>query len=121
MAAAGANDAGEVVGLAHDYALLEKKDGDGFELWLVDLLANQLGKTVAAKLGVELAEVDGHEVCRVEVTPASIEGAHFPLMVGCGRWYRPARWRMRGRSGASMSTSRATSRATRARAWSRTR
>ena len=29
MAAAGANDAGEVVGLAHDYALLEKKDGDG--------------------------------------------------------------------------------------------
>lgn len=65
----GVDDAGSAVGLKNDYGLLQKKDRDGFELWLMDVLSAQLGKVEASTLEVSFEEVSGEDVCRVVVRP----------------------------------------------------
>lgn len=67
----GVNDESKAVGVEQDYDLLRKKDRDGWELWLTDLLGHGLGKVAAAEVDVQFAEIDGHDVVRVEVGPAS--------------------------------------------------
>lgn len=65
----GVNDAGEVVGLANDFAVVKAPDPDRFELWLRDFLASTLGQNAAAGPIVDFTEVtvDGAStyVCRV--------------------------------------------------------
>jgi hypothetical protein len=67
----GVDDDGAAVGLDNDYGLLKKKDRDGFELWLMDTLLRQLGKPSTVGVNVSFDDVDGHDVCRVDVVPAS--------------------------------------------------
>jgi hypothetical protein len=63
----GVNDDGQALGLDNDYALLRKQDRDGFELWLTDLCEAHLGRALVPGVSVSFAEVDGKDVCRVDV------------------------------------------------------
>ena len=63
----GVNDSGEVVGLANDFKLFPKKNRDAFESWLTDLLQNSIGKPPIANVAVTFEDVDGNDVCRVDV------------------------------------------------------
>ena len=58
----GVADNGTVVGIEEDFPFLGKKDADGWELWLTDLLCTSLGKTAAADVLVTLGHLDGRTV-----------------------------------------------------------
>lgn len=68
----GVNDEGVGVGLDNDYRLVNQKHQgrDAYENWLTTMIANALGKVAISYLTVTFAEVDGHDVCRVDVRPA---------------------------------------------------
>jgi hypothetical protein len=88
----GVNDDGEPIGLDNDLALMKKPDVDRYQLWLIDLLENTIGKAAAASVHVSFPAVDGHHVCRVDVPPAvspvfvkppgSSNGADFYARIG---------------------------------------
>ncbi|NJR61987.1 MAG: hypothetical protein HC769_26060 [Cyanobacteria bacterium CRU_2_1] len=62
----GVEDDGNVLGLQPDYQTLQKKNRDGFELWLMnDLLLKELGKELAPFISVSFHIIDHKEVCRV--------------------------------------------------------
>ncbi|WP_208027648.1 protease Lon-related BREX system protein BrxL [Rhabdothermincola sediminis] len=68
----GVDDDGQPVGLDNDYRLANQKrrDRDGYENWLTTMVAQVLGKVATSLLRVSFTEVDGHDVCRVDVRPA---------------------------------------------------
>ena len=69
----GVNDNHEAVGLENDYKLTRKGNRDprdSFENWLTDLFDTSIGKPALANVSVTFEEVDGHDVCRVDVTPS---------------------------------------------------
>ena len=68
----GVDDDGQVVGLIHDYQSLGEADRDQFEMHLRNLLNPQLGAAfVASKVQVKFHEVDGADVCQVDITAAN--------------------------------------------------
>jgi hypothetical protein len=67
----GVADDGGIVGVEQDYPLLKKQDRDGWELWLTDVVSTSLGKAAAADLDVSFAELEGSDVVRIDVGPAS--------------------------------------------------
>ena len=68
----GVDDQGLVPGLERDYKSLGGGGKDKFELHLTNLVNNALGKTfLATKVAVTFPEVDGMELCSVEVRPAN--------------------------------------------------
>lgn len=72
MLVIGVDDDGNVIGLEHDYLSLGGGDRDRFELHLRSLLKEQLGVGfVAAKVHVVFHEVDGQDVCQVDIDPAT--------------------------------------------------
>jgi Schlafen, AlbA_2 len=90
----GVNDAGEVVGLANDFAVMKAPDPDRFELWLRDFLATTLGQNAAAAPVVDFTEVtvDGSPtyVCRV-TCPSSPRPVFIRPAKGAGQselWVR---------------------------------
>src|SRR5438874_11204649 len=66
----GVSDDGAVVGLDHDYQTLKKKNADGYELFLSDLLLTHYGKDLSRFLKFSFHEVDGKQVCRIVIEPA---------------------------------------------------
>ena len=66
----GVDDAGTAVGLAADYEILKKKDRDGFELHLRQLIARDLGESISSFLTVTFHEIDGEDVCQITVEPS---------------------------------------------------
>jgi ATP-dependent Lon protease len=69
----GVNDDHKPVGLENDYKVTRKGNRDprdSFENWLTDLLDNTIGKPALANVSVAFEEVDGHDVCRVDVRPS---------------------------------------------------
>ena len=70
----GVNDSGQAVGLSDDYRLANQKrqDADGYENWLTSMLAENLGKIATTYLSVSFTEVEGHDVCRMEVAPSKV-------------------------------------------------
>ena len=63
----GVDDDRNVIGLAHDYKLLGKRDSrDACENFLTGLLLNNLGKDSAALISITFHELDGKDVCKVE-------------------------------------------------------
>jgi Schlafen, AlbA_2 len=66
----GVADDGSVTGLGDDYATLRKKDRDGFELLLVQLVKNALGGDVCTLLHAIFQEIDDRDVCRVLIEPS---------------------------------------------------
>jgi uncharacterized protein with ParB-like and HNH nuclease domain len=67
----GVNDKGQVLGLEQDYLSLDGGDGDKFELHLRNLLSQQIGAAfVTSKVEIKFHQVEGKDVCQVEVSPA---------------------------------------------------
>ncbi len=70
----GVNDSHEAVGLENDYKVTGMKRGrdprDSFENWLTGLFDTTIGRPALANVSVTFDEVDGHDVCRVEVHPS---------------------------------------------------
>jgi hypothetical protein len=67
----GVADDGTVLGLAHDYQTLQKKNRDGLELWLTDfLLKNNLGQDIAPFLQITFHELDSQDICCIIAKPA---------------------------------------------------
>jgi predicted HTH transcriptional regulator len=68
----GVNDSGEPLGLDADIAMLARKDLDGFEQTLVQVVSNHLGKETAALLRFQIAKIgpDSRPVAVVDC-PAS--------------------------------------------------
>jgi hypothetical protein len=66
----GVTDAGEPVGLEQDYNALGCADRDAFELHLRNVFTKTLGQAfTASKLKVSFPQVDGVEICQVDVRP----------------------------------------------------
>ena len=67
----GVADDGSVVGIEEDFPYLGKKNVDGWELWLTDLLANWLGRAAVTDVTLTYGVVDGRTVARIAVWPAA--------------------------------------------------
>ena len=87
----GVDDAGGVDGLAADYKTLHRKDRDGFEQHLQQIVARDCGESVSPYLTVTFHEMDGQDVCHVSVDPSDHpvyvdeqQQAVFYLRVGNG-------------------------------------
>lgn len=63
----GVTDTGDVAGLRADYQTLKRRDRDGFQQFLMDLVQSKLGGHVCAEVHVEFCEVRGMDVCRILV------------------------------------------------------
>lgn len=66
----GVTDSREVSGLEDDYASLPKKDRDGFELHLRQLIARDLGESVSSFFTLTFHQLDGHDVCQLAIEPS---------------------------------------------------
>jgi Putative DNA-binding domain/Putative RNA methylase family UPF0020 len=67
----GVDDAGQAVGLDHDYKTLGKKqDRDGYENWLTTLLLDQFGKESSPFLRISFHNIGGVEVCQISIKPS---------------------------------------------------
>jgi hypothetical protein len=68
----GVADDGTVVGIEEDYPFLgPKRNTDGWELWLTELLVKAIGQSATTDVAVTFAEVEGRTVARIEVSPAA--------------------------------------------------
>jgi len=63
----GVDNAGAVLGLQHDYARVQPRNGDGFVNWLTTHLINALGHAPVMRTRARIVEHGGHEICRVDV------------------------------------------------------
>ncbi len=61
----GVNDEGKAVGLAPDYESLKKKDRDGFERHLRQLIESSIGASASSFLTVTFHEIDARDICHV--------------------------------------------------------
>lgn len=66
----GVSDDGTAVGLEHDYQTLQKKNADGYELFLSDLLFGHFGKNISPFIRMSFHQFDGKDVGLVTVQPA---------------------------------------------------
>lgn len=66
----GIDDDGELLGLDGDLSTMKKPDTDRYQLWLTDLLETTLGKPVATAVRVTFPNVNGSQVCKVDVPAA---------------------------------------------------
>ncbi|WP_432849408.1 GmrSD restriction endonuclease domain-containing protein [Amycolatopsis sp. CA-161197] len=67
----GVEDKGAVVGIEADFPTLGKKNLDGWELWLTELVNARLGKVAAAGLDLRMGTLDGRTVARIEIAPGA--------------------------------------------------
>ena len=63
----GVDDAAAVIGQQHDYQTVHKKSRDGYELFLHDLLLNNVGKDLTPQLNITFHTLDGKDLCRITV------------------------------------------------------
>ena len=85
----GVSDEGAALGLEHDYQTLQKKNADGYELFLTDLLLTHYGKDCSPSVGITFHPLDGKQVCRIIAQPAPRpvwvkEGAEEHLYIRSG-------------------------------------
>lgn len=86
----GVDDAGQLLGLAPDFATLKSPDPDRFELWLRDLLHTKLGAHAAGAVHVEFEQIpSGDYLCRVTCPAAP---APVFLRPGKGTAAAPELW-----------------------------
>jgi hypothetical protein len=69
----GVGDDGTLRGLADDYTAADKAkpNRDGYELFIRNALNNNLGADCIAFYGIRFAELDGKDVCSIDVIPAT--------------------------------------------------
>jgi hypothetical protein len=76
----GVDDDGNILGLTRDYNSLGKKDRDGYELFLRQLISNAIGKEYSPFIYVTFHELDEEDICLVSVDPC-----HEPVFVRNGK------------------------------------
>lgn len=63
----GVDDKGIILGLKHDYQTLGKKDSDGLELLITQLVSNYIGKEFCLYIRTSFHDVNGQDVCLIDV------------------------------------------------------
>ena len=76
----GVNDEGEILGLKNDYLYLKKKDRDGLELKLFQMICNSIGPEFSSLIHVFFYRPDGKDVCVL-----NIDGSRTPAYVKNGK------------------------------------
>jgi len=66
----GVDDSGGIVGIQSDYNTLGKKNRDGYETYLTDLLLTALGKDLSIFIYITFHQIEEKEVCRIKVKPS---------------------------------------------------
>ena len=59
------------VGLEHDLALIKPPTPDGFVNWMDTMLENRFGFSFVQNVTISTGQVEGHDVCRVNVPRAT--------------------------------------------------
>lgn len=86
----GVADDGTILGIEGELDLMPRRDHDGYELWLRDILAGRIGRGPTADVGIRFERLDGHDVCRIDVPPAE-----QPAYVNDGKGARTADFHLR--------------------------
>lgn len=60
-----------MLGLEEDLTVFFKKNTDGWEQWLTELLIQTFGKAVTANVTVVFGAIDERTIARIDVAPAS--------------------------------------------------
>lgn len=66
----GVNDNGSIYGIENDIATLNRKDQDGFEQYLIQLIENYLKAVFTHYLQINFMEKENKTVCIIEVKPS---------------------------------------------------
>jgi DNA-binding response OmpR family regulator len=66
----GVDDSGQIVGLQQDYVSLVKKNRDGYESFIVDVLLNVIGKDSMLLIQITFHQIQDKDICRVVVKPS---------------------------------------------------
>lgn len=66
----GVDDKGEAIGLENDYNTLKKKNSDGYELFLINLISDYLGRDICSNIGFAFIKVRDKKICAISVSPA---------------------------------------------------
>ncbi|HJQ33435.1 MAG TPA: RNA-binding domain-containing protein [Pyrinomonadaceae bacterium] len=66
----GVDDSGQVVGLQQDYDSIAKKNRDGYESFLIDILLNATGKDSILFIQITFHQIQNKDVCRIAVKPS---------------------------------------------------
>jgi hypothetical protein len=66
----GVNDSGLVIGIENDLRTLSKKDRDGYELFLTNLVAKSMGAERVSAVSVSFHDIDEATICMVKVEPS---------------------------------------------------
>ena len=66
----GVDDSGQVVGLEQDYNSIVKKNRDGYENFLLDILLNATGKDSTLFFQITFHQIQNKDVCRIIVRPS---------------------------------------------------
>jgi hypothetical protein len=59
-----------VIGLQHDYQTVHKKNRDGYELFLQELVLSNAGKGCSPCIRITFHQAEGKDLCRVAVSPS---------------------------------------------------
>ena len=66
----GVDDNGSILGLKNDYISLKKKDKDGFELKIYQLITDEIGIGFCSLVQVDFYEIDEDDICVLYISPA---------------------------------------------------
>ncbi|MFC1932280.1 DUF262 domain-containing protein [Chloroflexota bacterium] len=90
----GIDDSKQIIGIEDDYKTLQKADRDGFELHLNQLVSNSIGKERCLNVNVSFHQVDGKDICMIQVELASKpayvkEGSESKFYIRTGNQTQP--------------------------------
>ncbi len=66
----GVNDFGEILGLANDYLSLKKKNKDGFQQRVIQMVSTAFGKDICSKIHISFHQIEEKDICTVLVEPS---------------------------------------------------
>jgi ActR/RegA family two-component response regulator len=67
----GIDDHGNIIGIQADYNTLGKKNRDGYETYLTDLLLTAFGKDLSMFLQISFHQIEDKEICCIKVKPST--------------------------------------------------
>lgn len=66
----GVDDRGNILGLEQDYLSLKKKNRDGFELRIYQMITNDIGIEFCSSVQIDFYDLDGKDVCVLRIGAA---------------------------------------------------
>lgn len=67
----GINDKQQVIGLLRDYQTLPKKNNDGFQNHIIQLIKQGIGVNQLANIDIHFEKFNGNEICLVKIRPST--------------------------------------------------